>query len=188
MGVTDDHWCTLCQKKLDKAKDKYLDFELIHQAAKPIVKEWKKPRGLVCMKCIKKDPKLEALIDSILKASNPSFVADVTCHSFPVCETYQPSSKPNVNCRHIAVIKDTVYCKRSHPGTIKLMAERSERLRVERELTMRVIRKAFKSLPDPVHQVIETMFEQGISRSWCPPSGIIISAENKAEEAENEIK
>lgn len=185
MGVIDEHWCTLCKKKLDKAKDKYLDFELIHQAAKPVVKRWKKPKGLVCMECIEKDPKLKELFDAILAAGNPPFVATITCHSTHLCKTYQPSSKQNVNCRHIAVIGDTVYCKRSHPGSVKLMVERAERLRLEREATMRLIKKAFKSLPEDVRASAEGMFEQAVSGAWRPPSAVVREVPSNEAEAES---
>ena len=173
MGAIDEHWCTLCKKKLDKTKDKYLDFELIHQAAKPLVKRWKKPKGLICMECIEKDPKLKKLVDSILAAGNPAFVADITCHSFSVCPTYQPSSKPNVNCRHIAVIGDTVYCKRSHPGSLKLMMERAERLNQERKSALRLIKRAFRNLPEPARQAAEGMFTDAIGGAWFPPSAVV---------------
>ncbi|GAJ15446.1 unnamed protein product, partial [marine sediment metagenome] len=162
--------------KLDKAKDKYLDFELIHQAAQPVVKKWKKPKGLICMECIEKDPKLKNLVDAILKAGNPTFSPEITCRSAAICQNYEPSSKPNVNCRHIAVIGDTVYCKRSHPGSVKLMVERAERVRLERQSTMRLIRRAFKNLPEPARSGAEAMLNEAISGSWQPPSQVVRAA------------
>lgn len=186
MGVIDEHWCTLCKKKLDKAKDKYLDFELIHQAARPLVKKWRKPKGLVCMECIEKDPKLKELVDAILKAGNPPFLPEITCLSAAVCGTYQASSKVNVGCRHISVIGDTVYCKRSHPGSMKLMVERAERLRLDRQRTLRFLRQAFKNLPEPARSSAELMFEGAVRGSWQPPSQVVkavpvneIQGENK---------
>jgi len=173
MGTTDEHWCTLCQRKLDKKKDRYLDFELIHQAAKPLIKKWKKPKGLICMECVEKDPKLKAVVDSILAAGNPAFVATVFCHSFSVCQTYQPSSKPNVNCGHIAVSGDTVYCKRSHPGSLKLMVERAERLKLERKGAAQLLKRAFRNLPEPARQAAESMFAQALGDVWFPPSAVI---------------
>jgi len=177
MGVTDEHWCSLCHKKLDKARDKYLDFELIHQAAAPVIKKWKKPKGLICMECIEKDPKLKELVDAILAAGNPPFLVDVTCRSWNVCSTYQPSTKPNVNCRHIAVIEDTVYCKRSHPGSVKLMVERAEKTRVEVQAATRMLRRAFRNLPEDIRVSAETAFEQAVKGSWRPPSSVVKVAE-----------
>lgn len=173
MGTIDEHWCTLCHKKLDKTKDKYLDFELIHQAAQPLIKKWKKPKGLVCMECIERDPKLKELVDTILKAGNPAFLCEVTCLSFNVCKTYQPTSKPNVNCGHISVTGDTVYCKRSHPGNVKLMVERAERARLEQQLVLRFFHRLFRSQPEPLRNALEQMFNQGVKGTWTPPSQII---------------
>lgn len=173
MGTIDEHWCTLCKKKLDKAKDKYLDFELIHQAAQPLVKKWKKPKGLICMECIEKDSKLKELVDAILKAGNPSFLPEITCLSAAVCETHQASSKPKVNCRHIAVTGDTVYCKRSHPGSVKLMVERAERIRLEQQAAIRLFRRAFKTLPEPARSAAEGMFGDAVSSLWQSPSQVV---------------
>ena len=173
MGQIDEHWCTLCKEKLDKTKDKYIDFELIHQGAKPVIKSWKKPKGLICMKCIEADPKLKELMDAILKAGNPTFIADICCHSVAVCKTYQPSSKPRVNCWHISVIGDTVYCKRSHPGTIKLMVEKAERIRYDQQAAMRLMKRAFKNMPCDLKAGMGSLFAQGIKTTWVPPSAII---------------
>lgn len=166
MGTTDEHWCTICKRTVDKKKDKYLDFELIHQAALPLTPKWKKPKGIVC---IEKDPKLKELVNAIMAAGNPPFMVKITCESYSICPTYKPTSKPNVNCGQIAVIGDTVYCKRSHPGRVKLMVERSERERVEREIFMRFIRRAFKKMPPGVREAFEGM-AKGI---WQPPSAVV---------------
>ena len=176
MGTTDEHWCTLCKKKLDKAKDKYLDFELIHQGAKPLIKNWKKPKGLICMECIQKDPKLKAMVDAILKAGNPTFLPEIVCGSAAICGTHQPSSKPNIGCRHIAVIGDTVYCKRSHPGSTKLMVERAERMRLETQAAVRFLRRAFRTMPKEFRVPAEALFTQGAKQMWQPPSQVIRDA------------
>jgi hypothetical protein len=173
MGTIDEHWCTLCRKTLDKAKDKYIDFELIHQAAAPVIKTWKKPKGLICMECVEKDEKLKAILDAILKAGNPVFLPEITCLSRPVCATYQPTSKPNVTCRHIAVIGDMVYCKRSHPGSVKLMVERGERFRYEMKLVQQFIRKACKTLPEPGRAAAEGMLQQALGGVWIQPSQVV---------------
>jgi len=173
MGVTDEHWCTLCRKKLDKARDKYIDFELIHQAAKPIKKHWQRPKGLICMDCIEKDEKLKQVLDAILKAGNPNFAIDIRCYSSSICPSYQPTGKPAVNCRHIAVIGDTVYCKRGHPGSVKLMVERAEKQRRERQLLIKLIKRVMKDLPEPMRLAAETMFSQGLAGSWQPPTAVI---------------
>jgi hypothetical protein len=173
MGIIDEHWCTLCKKKLDKSKDKYIDFELIHQASAPVVKNWRKPKGLICMECIEKDPKLKEVFDAILKAGNPTFLPEITCLSAAICGTHQVSSKPLLNCRHIAVIGDTVYCKRSHPGNVKLAVERAERIRVENQYAVKFIKRAFGKLPEGLRDSAEKMFTSNVKTMWTPPSQVV---------------
>jgi hypothetical protein len=173
MGTVDEHWCTLCKKKLDKSKDKYIDFELIHQGAKPVVKKWKKPKGLICMECIEKDPKLKAMVDAILAAGNPPFVVEIVCHFAHVCPTFEPSSKPGVNCKHIAVIRDLVYCKRSHPGGVRLMMERSEKMRFEQQIFIRFVRRMAKRMPVEMRTGMETAMTSWLPQVWTSPSAVV---------------
>jgi hypothetical protein len=181
MGVVDEHWCTLCKKKLDKAKDKYIDFELIHQGARPVIKKWKKPKGLICMECVNKDPKLRALVDAILAAGNPPFLVEIFCQSTQVCSTFLPTSKPNINCGHISVIGDTVYCKRSHPGNARLMMERSEKLRLEQETVMRFMRRVIKKLPAESGAALETVLTTFSPLTWKSPSVVVAKPLGKTE-------
>ena len=184
MGQIDEHWCTLCKKKLDKTQDKYIDFELIHQGAAPVIKQWKKPKGLICMECIENDPKLKEVMDAILKAGNPIFIADVCCHSVAVCGTYQKSTKPHVNCRHISVIGDTVYCKRSHPGKLKLMVERSERVRYDQLAMLRQFKAALKKMPDNLRGSAESFLSREVNNIWIPPSAVVSSSRPACENPE----
>jgi len=184
MGTIDEHWCTLCKKKLDKAKDKYVDFELIHKGAAPVIKQWKKPKGLICMECIEKDPKLKECIDAILKAGNPVFIADVSCHSIAVCGTYQPTSKPHVNCRHIAVIGDTVYCKRSHPGNVRLAVEKAERQRADQITMVRLLKRVMRNLPPTTRDVATNIFTDTLATRWIPPSQVINDVPRATEETD----
>ena len=180
MGIIDEHWCTLCKRKLDKAKDKYLDFELIHQAAQPIMEKWRKPKGVVCMECIEKDPKLKEVMDAILSAGNPLFMPEIICGSATICSTHQPTSKNNVNCRHIAIKGDTVYCKRAHPGSVKLMVERAERARLERQAYLRFTRRVFKRLPESLRLTAEALLNDATGQFWQSPSPVITTQTNES--------
>lgn len=166
MGKIDEHWCSDCKRRLDKQRDHYLDIENIRMP-------FEGKKGIICSSCLEK-PEYESL-RKLLGAGNPNFQPFIECALHVVCSTFKAVSSRPVRCAHIAVVGDTVYCKRRHPGSVKLPVERAERLRLERELLMRTLRKALRRMPEEFRESGLAMFEQAISGSWQPPSGIISS-------------
>ncbi len=123
MGKIDEHWCNNCKRKLDKKKDKYIEFELVNVKPK---KGKQKAKGIICQECINKEPQLKKSVELMIKAGNPKFEAQVKCLNKQQCEKYEPKYKTFIDCKHIAVIKGDIYCKRSHPGILKLPREKQK--------------------------------------------------------------
>jgi len=189
MGTTDEHWCNLCQRNLDKGKDEYVEFELVNAPQfKPKIREVLannmkkavgkdkplKPKGIICQKCIDKDPKLKAALELMVKAGNPNFVADVICLSAGKCGTYLPKNlmTSNVNCGHISVLSDRLYCKRSHPGVVRLPQEKAEVERLTRTLLNEYFQKLIKN-PQLKKLMDTSTFEKMLETAYTSPSGII---------------
>lgn len=166
MGKIDEHWCSDCKRTLDKQKDQYLDIENIRMP-------FEGKKGIICSTCLEK-PEYDSL-RKLLGAGNPDFMPFIECALHAVCKTFKAVSTRSVRCAHIAVAGDTVYCKRRHPGSVKLMVERSERQRLEQKLLMRTIRRMFKGFPEPMREAAAKAFEQATSGLWQSPSGIIPS-------------
>ena len=173
MGAIDEHWCSDCKKTLDKTKDEYLDLENIR------IKEFPGKKGLICKQCLQK-PEYEAL-RKLLGAGNPDFKPFIECALHTVCSTFKAVKNRPVRCGHISAIGDTVYCKRHHPGSVKLPVERSERLRLEQKLLLRTIKQIFKGLPPEMATAATNALTQGASNIWIPPSAVIASETDKGE-------
>lgn len=139
MGTIDEHWCSVCKRKLEKKKDKYVEFELLNIRVKG-----KKKKGNICKNCVDANPELKKAVDIMIKAGNPLFTPIVGCASAMDCETFEVSKDSRVRCRHIAVIADTIYCKRSHVGTLKLPREKAEVRREEARILTKTIEKYIK--------------------------------------------
>ena len=165
MGAIDEHWCSDCKRKLDKTKDEYLDLENIR------IKELPQKKGIICKECLQK-PEYEGL-RKVLGAGNPSFQPFIDCALHTVCTTYKPVTARAVRCAHIAVTGDTVYCKRRHPGSVKLPVERAERVRLEQKILLTTIKRITKNLSPDMAAVMTDALTQGIQSVWIPPSAII---------------
>ena len=165
MGAIDEHWCSDCKKTLDKQKDEYLDLENIR------IKEFPGKKGFICKECLEKD-EYKAL-RKLLGAGNPDFKPFIDCALHTVCTTFKAVKNRPVRCGHIAAIGDTVYCKRRHPGSVKLPVERSERLRLEQKILLRTIKRMTKGLSPEMATAFTNVLELGLGNIWIPPSAVI---------------
>ena len=182
MGVKDEHWCTVCKRPLDKAKDKYAEFELIHFPKKKKRLTFRKPKGLICLDCINKNPALAEAVSVLSRAGNPPFVPVVECLAWKNCPTYEPVVGKPIRCSHISVIGDKLYCKRSHYGTLELIQELVEVERRELEAVMKFYKRALPEL-EKRFGVSREQFEKVIANMWMPPSGVVRTEEHaKGEE------
>ncbi len=171
MGTTDEHWCSVCKRDLDKKKDKYVEFELVNEPSVVSEKKPKKPKGIICQKCIDENPKLKKAIELMVKAGNPNFVVAIQCLSKGQCENFK-KSKAGVNCAHIAVLGDEIYCKRSHPGVVKLPQEKAEVERYIRVLLTKYLRTLIR---DPaLKKVIDVeKFDEQLKTIFHSASSIV---------------
>ena len=164
MGAIDEHWCSDCKRTLDKQHDKYLDLESIRL-------DFPGKKGIICSDCLQK-PEYDSL-RKLLGAGNPDFLPFVECALHVVCSTFKPAKSKPIRCGHIAVAGDTVYCKRRHPGSVKLIIERSERQRLEQRLLMRIFRRVARVVPKEMAEAFQMIFELGVKNTWVPPSAVI---------------
>ena len=179
MGTLDEHWCNICKRKLDKKKDKYVEFELVNLPFLAKIKG-KKPKGIICEKCVDADPELKKAVELMIKAGNPLFKPIVSCGSSPECETFEASKNPNINCVHIAVIGDRLYCKRSHVGSLNLPREKAEVRREEAQIMVKMMEKYIK---DPKMQELlkTTLLEKDLLGSvYVPPSAVVEKPETSS--------
>lgn len=118
----------------------------------------------------------------MVQAGNPNFVVSIQCLSTDKCETYAKSRTPGVNCGQIAVLEDKIYCKRSHPGIVKLPREKAEVEQLNRRLLAAYINKLIK---DPrLKKLFNTkMFDTDLKTLFFPASSIV---EKQHEELEKE--
>ena len=60
------------------------------------------------------------------KKQNPVFKVDILCHSTSICGSFKkPRKDRGINCGHICVnIEGELYCRKAHPGSIKVYRER----------------------------------------------------------------
>jgi len=187
MGTEDEHWCNICKHALDKKKDKYVEFELVNAPLTLVRGKPKKPKGIICQKCIDADPKLKEALELISKAGNPNFILSIQCISCTDCETYEPSKQSGINCQHITVIEDKLYCKRSHPGILKLPREKAEVDKLNRRLVLEHIQKFIK---DPkVREIMNTdAIKKQLETIYFPPSSIIEPQHPDLPQGEEKIK
>lgn len=157
---------------MDKRKDKYVEFELVNDPTVLVKGKPKKPKGIICQKCIDADPKLKEAMELMVKAGNPNFILSIQCTSCTECENFEQSKQPGINCRHVAMIDDRIYCKRSHPGVFKLPREKEEVDRINRRIMLEQIKKFVK---DPrVRQIMNpAAFEEQFKKIYLSPSSVI---------------
>lgn len=193
MGKIDEHWCNVCKKILDKEKDKYVEFELVNIPLWVKVKrklKGKKGKGIICEECIEENPELKKAIELMVKAGNPTFQPVIYCNAIckppeEQCPDFEPTQlestyhKHNIQgpCEHIAVIGDTIYCKRSHPGKLSLPQETGELDRFRRQILIEEMQKVIK---DPkIMELIDTvMLKKKVEEAWIPPSSIVSDKEH----------
>lgn len=181
MGTLDEHWCSVCKRRLDKKKDVYVEFEIVDAKKKkkfPISLRKKKLKGNICSECIKKNPELKKAVELMIKAGNPLFTPTVTCLSVGECENFEKSNKKGVNCKHIAVIRDKVYCKRSHVGSLKLPREKAEVRREEAQIMIRVLENYVKD-PSVKELLKTTLLAKDFFHFYTPPSAIVEESKPK---------
>ena len=60
------------------------------------------------------------------KKQNPVFKVDVLCNSVSICGSYKkPRKDRGINCGNICVnIEGELYCRKAHPGSVKIYRER----------------------------------------------------------------
>jgi hypothetical protein len=178
MGKVDEHWCNICKKPLDKTKDKYVEFELVNVKRRRIGAKLVRPKGLICEECLNKDPKLREALETFIKAGNPTFSPVVECLSWRKCSNYEPIADSPIRCKHIAVIKDMLYCKRSHPGGLELTIEQAEWERLERQIVFDMLQKTMKD--KNIAKIInKAFFEKELDKIYIPPSVAIINEHEK---------
>lgn len=176
MGTLDEHWCSVCKRSLDKKKDVYVEFEIVDAKKKkkfPISLRKKKLKGNICGDCIKKNPELKKAIELMIKAGNPLFKPDLICRDADECEDFKPSKTKGVNCEHICVITDKIYCNRSHVGSVKLPREEAEVRREEAQIMQKMIDRY---VADPnVKKLMKTMMlkKDFLSNLYVPPTAIV---------------
>lgn len=180
MGAIDEHWCSSCKKTLDKTKDEYLDLENIR------LREFPGKKGLICKECLQK-PEYEAL-RKLPGAGNPDFKPFIDCALHTVCPVFKPVKGRAVRCAHIAVIGDTVYCKRRHPGSVKLPVERAERVRLEQKVFLRAINRITKHLSPEMATALTDAFRFGLGSIWTPPSAVIAEKPQSGETEQTAIR
>jgi len=170
MGLDDTHWCNSCKRILDKRKDKYIEFELINKPS-ILKKKPKKSKGIICQECIDRDPDLKKALEVVIRAGNPNFTVTVLCSSYGECENFE-QSEGATNCKHIAVIEDHLYCKRSHPGILKLPREKAEVKRLKRKFILEELQKLYK---DPrISKFLDmTFFEKDLKDVHIEPSVVV---------------
>lgn len=80
-------------------------------------------RADVCEACIDEREEIKAIH---MKAPNPVFSAQVNCISAGVCENFKkPGKDIGINCGHVVANMDgELYCRRAHPGNLRIYRER----------------------------------------------------------------
>ena len=105
--------CAICSKAI-KRKDKGVRVEF-REAGKEL-------RVDVCGKCLKENPELRLKA----KKANPVFNVKVNCISADVCENFKkPGKDRGINCSHVVANMDgELYCRKAHPGHVRIYRER----------------------------------------------------------------
>ncbi len=133
--------CSFCRKAVKK-KEKSLRAEFRYNGSEL--------RADVCEPCIDEREELKAIH---VKAPNPVFSVQVNCVSAEVCESFKKPGKPRgINCGNVVANMDgELYCRKAHPGNLRVYRERYVIPPSRRELTkiiteMLPLYKKFKDL------------------------------------------
>ena len=104
----------------------------------------------------------------------------ISCEAFTECENYEVAKNPKVNCGHITIIKDKLYCKRSHVGSLKLPREKAEVRREEGQIMVKMLGRYVKN--PKVKELLKTtlMKKDLLEGLYIAPSTIV--EEEKGEE------
>lgn len=106
--------CSFCETSIKK-KERSLRAEFRHDGSELRVD--------VCEKCIDEHDDLKAIH---IKGPNPIFNVKVNCLSADVCESFKkPGKDRGINCGHVVANMDgELYCRRGHPGNVRVYRER----------------------------------------------------------------
>jgi len=177
MGTLDEHWCSVCRKKLDKQEDVYLEFEVVAAKKKkkfPISLKKKKLKGNICSECVEKNPELKKSVEIMIKAGNPNFTPAIICMNRDTCADFKsPEKKQGIDCSHICVIGDNLYCNRSHVGSLKIPREKAEVQREEARVMKSMLEKYIK---DPkIKELLNTVLleKETLQTIYVPPSVVV---------------
>jgi len=124
MGVLDEHWCSRCKRDLAKKKDKYIEINQVNCDKREAAKEGRHTRVFLCHGCLDNEPATKQLLDELRLHGNPNFLPSIQCRSRDVCPDYKYRNT-KVQCRHIYVVKNKVYCGRRHPGSVTLNRDKA---------------------------------------------------------------
>lgn len=112
--VTRGRVCSFCGESVKK-KEKSLRAEFRYNGSET--------RADVCEKCLEEREVVGAIY---VKGPNPKFELQVTCLSVNVCESFKkPGRDRGINCGHVCANMDGyLYCRRGHPGEVRVYRER----------------------------------------------------------------
>lgn len=91
-------------------------------------------RADICEKCLDEHEEIKTIH---VKAPNPAFNVKVNCISANVCESFKkPGKDRGINCGHVVANMDgELYCRRGHPGNVRIYRERYALPPSRRQLT-----------------------------------------------------
>lgn len=163
--------CTLCNKRIYK-KDGSLTIE--------IREDGEEFRVDVCHRCLDKDGEILEAYDAI-HSPNPVFEVDLNCLAVDECESFKkPGRDRGINCGHVCVnIDGELYCRRSHPGKVKIYRERWALPPSRRKLneTLRDLIPFFEKMKENAATAMDFMDKSRESSEaatpiWEPPDNI----------------
>lgn len=106
--------CSFCEKPIRRRK-RSLRAEFRYNGSEL--------RADVCEKCIDEHEEIKAIH---VKDPNPVFNVKVNCISRDICESFKkPGKDRGINCGHVVANMDgELYCRRGHPGNVRVYRER----------------------------------------------------------------
>lgn len=106
--------CSLCGERITK-KERSLRVEYRYDGTEL--------RANVCEECLEEHEHLHGIKP---KKQNPTFAVSIVCASAGVCESFKkPKRNRGINCQNVVVnIDGELYCRKAHPGQVKIYRER----------------------------------------------------------------
>jgi len=106
--------CSFCRNRVKK-KERSLRIDFRYNGTEL--------RGDVCESCLDENEELNAIY---VKPPNPEFNVKVNCVSADVCGSFKkPGKNRGINCAHVvANLEGELYCRRAHPGYLRVYRER----------------------------------------------------------------